>query len=145
MKSILYGVLIGAAVTLAAQSFISKSYADPDPPKSGACDDSKRYPEKPDPGGGTQIQDNQHDAMIAAWNQQTIRINSAYISKIAIDSIFSRDMTANCLKIESAIGEDDKPTILFSGVSRNFVLVNFLDSQSVTYISTDNTCPHNCD
>lgn len=144
MKSLFYGALLGAAITLIAQSFISYSYAVPDPPEVSACNNSERYPDTPKDGGGKQILNAEREKWIENWEKDTVRIKSAYISKIAIDSIFSRNLTYNCLKIESALDSNQIPTLILSGYQRVDVKVNFLDQPVNTIISTENTCPHNC-
>ena len=114
-----------------------------DAPKS--CDNGKREPAKPLEGGGISIKEDECDQYIAKYDtaKQVNKRNWFYISKIALDSIFSQDLEANGLSIFPVIDATDSLNLLVAPVISEHTLINA--SNGYANFLSQTFCPSDCD
>lgn len=114
-----------------------------DAPKS--CDNGKREPAKPLEGGGISIKEDECSQYIAKFDtaKQLNKRNWFYLSKVAIDSIFSKDVAANGLSIFPVIDATDSMNIVVAPVISEHTLINA--NYGYASFLTQTFCPSDCD
>jgi hypothetical protein len=141
----LLAVILG--LSLAVNGYFLLNFSSGEPvltEVSAACDNSQRFPEPPENGGGEQITEDTANAYITKWLDSKQPLNHVYISKIAIDSIFASDLQLNGLKIAAAFKPDGTPTMIATGVTKKNYAVTLLEDPIKYYFMADDVCPDNC-
>lgn len=114
-----------------------------DVPKS--CDNGKRIPAKPLDGGGVSIKETECIGMMLrfATADKVNKRNWFFLSKTAIDSIFSKDVSANGLSLFPVVDDTDSLNIVVSPLVNDHTLISA--PQGYGSFLAQTYCPTDCE